>query len=380
MRTYSFLILVLSLAGCGGDVPERKPDSAETLPISVKTFAAKSTEWPSVYEATGTVKARTSATLSSRLMANVEEVRVQAGDSVTAGQVLAVLDARDIDTGERRAAAAVEEAKAGLAEVEHAIASAQAQLDLSSATLKRMEDLFRKKSISNQEYDEAKARHRQAEAGYQMALARRSQVESKIRQANEAAQNTKIQRGYAEIRAPFAGYVVEKRVDAGALAAPGTPLFTVEQAGSYRLEASIEESMLSRVRAGSSVTVVLDAFDRAIEGRVAEVVPAVDAASRAFTAKINLPVIPNLRSGVFGRARFPMGSRQALDVPESAISEQGQLRFVFVAESGVARARMVTTGERRQGRVEILSGLNEGDRVIEPRPKNLVDGAKVEAQ
>jgi RND family efflux transporter MFP subunit len=368
------------LAGCGDEAHERKT-AADTKPaIAVKTFAAQRVEWPSVYEATGTVKARTSATLSSRLVANILEVRVQAGDSVTAGQLLATLDARDIDTGERQAAAAIDEAKAGLAEVEQAIASAKAQLELSNATFRRMEELFQKRSISNQEFDEAKARHRQAEAGYQMAIAKRAQVEQRIRQATEAQQSTKIQRGYAEIRAPFAGYIIDKRVETGALAAPGAPLFTVEQTGSYRLEASIEESMLGRIRVGSPVTVVLDAFDRTLEARVSEILPALDAASRSFTAKINLPAIPSLRSGVFGRARFSMGSKQALDVPQSAISEQGQLRFVYVADGGVVRARMVTTGERREQRVEILSGLNEGDRVIDPRPNGLVDGAKVEAQ
>ena len=114
--------------------------------------------------------------------------------------------------------------------------------------------------------------------------------------------------------------------------------------------------------------------------RVSEIVPAVDSAARAFMAKIDLPAAPQLRSGLFGRARFTLGSRQALAIPAAAIAQRGQLSTVLVVENGAARARLVSLGESSGGRVEALSGLSAGDRVIYPVPPALADGARVEVR
>jgi multidrug efflux pump subunit AcrA (membrane-fusion protein) len=108
--------------------------------------------------------------------------------------------------------------------------------------------------------------------------------------------------------------------------------------------------------------------------------PAADPASRTNVVRINLPGLPRLRSGLFGRAAFPLGARKVLPVPAGAVIEQGQLRSVLVAENGYARARLITLGESRQDRREVLSGLSEGERFIFPIPAGLTDGARVEVR
>jgi RND family efflux transporter MFP subunit len=128
------------------------------------------------------------------------------------------------------------------------------------------------------------------------------------------------------------------------------------------------------------VTVSIESLGRTIQARVSEIVPAVDPASRSYTVKMDLPALAQLRSGLFGRARFAQGSRQVLAVPASAVAERGQLRAVMVAENGVARTRLITTGERRGEQVEVLSGLTPGEKVIAPAPANLADGARVEVR
>jgi RND family efflux transporter MFP subunit len=205
-------------------------------------------------------------------------------------------------------------------------------------------------------------------------------MEERIKQAEEGAAAAGIQRGYAEIRAPFDGRVIERKVEPGNLAMPGVALLTVERGGGFRLEAAVEESKLPEIRRGQRTGVVLEALGKTVEGTVAEIVPAVDPGSRSALVKINLPASPGLRSGMFGRARFPGGPRQALTVPAGAVLEQGQVRTVLVAERGYARARLVTTGERTEGRVEILSGLAAGDAVIFPKIPGLADGARVEVR
>jgi RND family efflux transporter MFP subunit len=371
-------IAVLWLAGCGG-APEPQKKAAAAPAVRVSTAAVESTEWPSEREAVGTVQARTSSVIAAKLMAYVREIRVHTGDSFTAGQTLITLDSKDFDSAVRQAEAARREAQSAEAEINSAITAAKAQLELAQVTFQRMKDLFDKKSISNQEFDEAQARLRMAQANYDMATSRRSQLAAKLDSAAEAIQSANIVRAYTTITAPFAGVVIERKVEPGSLVSPGAPLLMVEQAGAYRLEVPVEESMLPQLRRGQVVPVFLDALGRSLEGAIGEIVPAVDAASRAVTVKINLPAVAGLRSGMSGRARFAGPPRTVLTLPAGAVRKQGSIETVFVADQGVARSRLVTTADAKDGRVRVLTGLAAGERVVHPLPPSLEDGARVEA-
>ena len=243
-----------------------------------------------------------------------------------------------------------------------------------------MQDLWNKKSISNQEFDEASAKLKAAQAAHEMARARRLQLDAQAARVQQEVRATEVARSYAEITAPFAGVVTAKSADPGTLALPGAPLLTIEREGAYRLEASVEESRMAAIRVGQPVSVTLDGIDRTLEARVSEIVPAVDAASRSYTVKIDLPPAPALRSGAFGRATFQLGSRSSLAIPAAAVTERGQLQSVLVAENGVAHTRLITTGQKNKDQVEVLSGLTAGDNVIFPVPRDLSDGAKVEVR
>lgn len=377
---FSGLIVITAagLAACGGaKEPARK---AEALPsVSVQTVKLAEETVPEIYEATGTVRARVSSVVGARVMGYLREVRVQAGDTVQPGQVIAVIEAREIDSGLKQAEAAREEARNALPEVENAIAAARAQLDLAEATHRRMKSLFDQKSITQQEFDEAEARLRMARANHEMALAKRAQLEQKIRQAESGVAQAAAMKGYTEITAPFRGVVVERKAEPGMLAAPGMPIAVIEQSAGYRLEAAVEEARLGRIRPGMSVEVVLDALGAPQQGRVEEIVPALDPGSRSFTVKIALSG-GLLRSGMFGRARFALGERKALLVPASAVVRQGQVEQVYVVENGAARARLVTTGAAHNGRLEALTGLRSGDAIVVAPPANLRDGSPVEVR
>jgi RND family efflux transporter MFP subunit len=342
--------------------------------------AVSTEEWPSGYVAVGTVRARTAAAISSRVMAYVREVRVQAGDRVREGDLLVILDARDLESNYRRAEAGREEARSAQAEADQGLAAARAQLDLARATFARMQELFDKKSISNQEFDEAVARRKAAETGYEMAAAKGAQVRARIAQAEQEVQAAAIMRGYTELRAPFSGVVTAKTGEPGSMATPGSPLLTIEREGAYRFEVGVEESRVKSIRAGQPVSVELEALDQTLAARVSEIVPAVDAASRAYLVKIDLPAVAQLRSGMFGRAVFAGGARPALAVPAAAVTERGQLQSVLVADGGLAHTRLITVGQRSGEKVEVLSGLSAGEKVICPPPPGLADGARVEAR
>ncbi len=378
MKRAGIAAVAMVLAACGGKEPEKRAES-KGAPVRVQTVAAAKVEWTDDVEVSGTVRARQTGVVASRLMAYVHDVRVRVGDSVAAGQVLVVLDAKEMDSAVRQAEAMDAEARNARAEAIQAMAAANAQLDLARATHRRMNDLFKRKSVTQQELDEATARLRMAEAGATAAIAKRNQMDARVNQATEAIAAAKIQRGYLEIRSPFAGRVMERTVEPGNLAAPGQPLLTIEQSGAYRLEVPVEESLLGSVRLGDRVPVRLEAMARDLEARVVEIVPAVDAMSRSFTVKLDVPGVANLRSGMFGTARFARGKKLALTVPPGAVREEGSLKYVMVADEGQARLRMVTLGAAREGAVEVLSGLSEGERVVHPLAATLRDGATVEA-
>jgi RND family efflux transporter MFP subunit len=374
-----FLIpLVIGLAGCGDKPKEKFVDSAP--PVVVSVVAASAETWPMIYEATGSVRARTSAVISSQLMGYVREVKVSPGDLVRAGQLLVTLDTRDLDANARRAEAAREEVRTSLPEANSAVGAAKANLDLAQTTFRRMQELFQKTSISNQEFDEASAKLKAAEAAYEMARARRTQVDSKLAQSEQEVRAADITRSYGSVSAPFSGVVTARTVEPGSLAMPGTPLLTIEREGAFRLEAAIEESRLAAIKVGQSVTITLDGVDHAINARVSEIVPTVEAASRSYLVKIDLPELPAIRSGVFGRVAFRLGGRPVLVIPAGAASERGQLQSIMVAENGIAHTRLITEGQRSTDRTEVLSGLAAGEKVIFPVPQNLSDGARIEVR
>jgi membrane fusion protein, multidrug efflux system len=379
LSAISLLASTALWSGCGGSGPHT---GAASIPaaVSVQAVTVSNQSWPDTYEATGTVRARTAAVISSKVMAYVRQVAVQVGDEVKEGQELVTLDAQDLDANVRRAEAAEAEVRSAMPEADNGVAGAKANLDLAQSTFKRMEELASKKSISSQEFDEAAARLKSAQASYDMAVSRRKQLDAKQAQVREEIRATQIMRDYTRIAAPFSGVVTARPVEPGNLAAPGAPLLTIEREGAYRLEASVDESRLRFVKTGQTVEVGLEALDRRLTARVSEIVPAVDAASRAYLVKIDLPALANLRSGAFGRAWFPMGAREVTTVPPLAVTERGQLQSVFVVEDGFARNRLVTIGQRQPNAVEVLSGLSAAEKVVSPVPAGLVDGSRVEVR
>lgn len=369
---------LLWLTACGrNEVP---PKRAEEIPVAVTTIAAATQDWPLRYEATGTVQARASSPVAAKILGYVREVKVQTGDRVQAGQLLVTLDARDLEVSSRRAEAARESVRSAMPEADGAVASAKANLDLAQVTFGRMQELFQKRSISNQEFDEASAKLKAAQAAHEIARSRRLHLNAKLAEVDQEVSSAEVTRTYASVTAPFAGVVTSRSIEPGALAMPGTPLLNIERAGAYRLEALVEASRLGTIRVGEAVSVTLDSVQATIEARVSEIVPMVDAASRSFVVKIDLPASAVLRSGVFGRAAFRLGNRSVLAIPAAALTDRGQLQSVMVAENGLAQTRLVSTGQKNGTQVEVLSGLAPGERLIVPVPLNLRDGAKVEVR
>ena len=362
-------LLLLALAtfvGCSSD-----RETASTAPETVRNVSVLSVQTanvPDLVEAVGTLRAAQTSQLAGQMMANIVEIRVHEGDRVQRGQVLAVLD-------EAQPRAALDRATAADLASQQGITAADSDLALAESTFKRYQTLYEKKSVSPQEFDEVKARYQAAEARRDMARAGQTQAKAALQQAHTAL-------GYTRILAPFDGLVTEKKADVGALVSPGMPIFTVEDLHRYRLEATVNETDLRYVRLGQQAPVIIDAVgDRELKGRVVEIVPAADAASRSFLVKIEIPSDPALRSGLFGRAQFSRGEKSSLLIPRTAVVERGQLQGVYVLDQNkIAGLRYITLGKPSGAQVEVLAGLQAGETLISDPGSQELSGKKIESR
>ena len=187
---------------------------------------------------------------------------------------------------------------------------------------------------------------------------------------------------YTLVTAPFAGIVTEKKVDEGSMAVPGGPIVVLEETERYRIEASVPETYLGALNVGSRVRVILDgAGGEEMAGAVSEVVPTVDPGSRTFTVKADLPRGAGMRTGMFGRVLFPVGTDTVLVVPRRAVSPVGGYDALYtVSADNVARLVMIRTGRTFGNEVEILSGIGPGTRVAVSPLVRLADGVRVEVR
>jgi RND family efflux transporter MFP subunit len=357
---------IMGLSSCSGE-REQAAQSPETV-RNVPVLAAQSANVADLLEAAGTVRAAQTSNLSSQMMGTILEIRVREGDRVQRGQVLAVID----DSQPR---ATLDRAMAADSAVQQQISSAESDLSLAESTLKRYQTLYERKSVSPQEFEEVKARQ-------QSALSRRDMARAEQAQARAAMTQARTSLDYARIWAPFEGVIIAKNADPGTLASPGLPIFTIEGIGRYRLETTINEGDLRYVRMGQQVSVIVDALgDAELAGRVVQIVPAADAASRSFLVKIELTADSRLRSGVFGRAQFSRGERQSLLIPQTAVIERGQLQGIFVLDrNNLAALRYVTLGKASGENVDVLAGLQGGERLVAKPGELDLNGKRIEAK
>lgn len=359
---------VLVVVGCGGS-----PSRPQAAPIAegLHTETVQLQSVPNEIQAPGSVISTATAQLAARTTGTVLRVPVREGDVVKRGELLAQLDEAELLARKDAAQAALQQAIAGVTEAGRGVAVAQAQATVAKQTYDRYVYLRDRKSVSPQEFDEVQAKQLAAQAGFQQAQARLQQADAGKAQAESDARAAAEVANYARITAPFDGRVLRRMIDPGSLVMPGTPLFIVEDTSHYQLEVTIPADAIGAnsgrpIRRGSQARVVLDTIPgRSFAGRVAEIEAGADPDTHTVRARIALPRDPAIRSGLFGRAWFERGTHNGIVVASSAVVERGQLRGVYVVDSnGMAQWRVLTLGRTLGDRVEILSGLSAGDRIV----------------
>lgn len=377
----SSLLMVLFLAfGCGKIEPGDAVDGTkETIKATVAVTRLVSS--PHYYEAVGTVRAKTTSTLSGKLLGTIKAVNVREGDVIKKGQKLVVIDERQVAAQFSQARAAMEEASRSEAAAVSARDAAQAGADLAQAAYKRYLKLIDDNAVSKQEFDSIEIRARQADAGLKQAEAVLEASRQRIKQAEAAAASADVSRKDAVILAPYDGIVIARMIEPGDLAAPGSPFLVIEQAGGLEVDVIMPENNIHSIKQDQAVDVIMpDVQENALKGTVRAVVPSADPQSRSFIVKVALPVLEGIRSGVFARVNIPLGDESMLLIPSSALVNQGQLTGLFIVEdNGIARFRLIRTGKKTDGLIEVISGLNDGIHYVVSPPPKLKDGMGVEA-
>jgi membrane fusion protein (multidrug efflux system) len=324
--------------GCGEKIePEDVSPAATPLPEDARVETVQQVVEPVFEEASGTLASARHTTVSSKILARIDSIPVTAGSVVEREQVVVRLDSRDLQA---RARAAEEDVR-----------GARAALELARTELRRVEELHASDAASQQALDRARAAERVAKA--------------ELESAQQRLRDAQVGLSHTEIRSPVGGRVVDRLAEPGDTAVPGQPLLRIYDPGALRLEAPIRETLATRLVPGQELRVRIEAVGRAFEGAIEEIVPYAEPGARTFLVKVRLPPDPQLFAGMFGRVAVPAGERARVLVDQAAVERIGQLEVVRVVEGESASRRLVTTGRSDEaGRVEVLSGLAPGERVL----------------
>jgi RND family efflux transporter MFP subunit len=347
------IAIVSMLAGCSGHEEVEPRHAGE--PVAVRTEAVRLEQVPVTVSAVGTTEPYARATPGTRLLGRVVQVEVSEGQRVEEGTVLGRIENRDLDAQRQQAQSALEETQAVLANAEN--------------NVRRMRNLHEERAVPKQRLDEAETQYRRAQAGVAAAQGALQEVEANL--------------GYSVIRSPLHGVVVRKFVQAGDMASPGAPLFTVEQQDPMKVVVEVGERDLPHIQVEAPVQVEVEALGQAVPsgwtGRVEAIVPSADPMSRTFQVKVLLDNPDGvISSGMFARVGFQKGERPGILVPQAATVRRGQLEGVYVVQEDHARLRWVRLGKAFGTRREVISGLEPGDRVVVSGLESLQDGVPVE--
>ena len=321
--------------------------AASTRPLGdIATMTVRRIRVPRTESAVGTVEAKHKIAVASKILASVLSVNASAGQHVSKGDVLARLDDADL-------VARLEQARA-------AAKSAKAQRDQAKIEHDRIKALVEQDAAAKIEWDRVQNAYESAQA--------------ELDRADQAVNESETVVGYATITSPIDGITIDKQVEAGDTVKPGQILVNLYDPKRMQLVARVRESLTRRLSVGQMIGVRIEALSKTCQGRVSEIVPEAETASRTFSVKVTGPCPPGVYTGMFGRLLIPLEDQPVLVVPSRAISRVGQLELVHVMQDNQLRRRSVKTGRIFDGDTEILAGLQDGERVAVREPMRSDEG------
>ncbi len=332
----------------------------------------------SAFHASGYVVAQRKAALSSKITGRLAYLGVEEGSRVKNGEIIAILEKKDLE-------AAVERARANLKAAKNRLQFALAEEKDALREYKRYRKLIKKDVVSQSAFDSVEARYRKAVASVQ---ANRSEIEA----AKAALSEAEVSLSYAYIRAPFDGIVLRKYADIGEAVAPfgsatnaKAAVVTLADIRSLMVEADVAESNILNVKKDQPCEIQLDAIpDKRFPAKVHVIVPTADRAKATITVKVKFleydaRIMPEMSARVnfLTRNLSPEESKPILAIPEKALLKGVSAPTVFKIVKDRVEKTQIKVGKRIKDYVQVLEGLNIGDRVVLNPGKNLENGQRV---
>lgn len=352
-------LLVLMVSACGGE-HEQSGTMANRPTVKATLAKASGGAATGFVSLSGKIQAENFATVSARLMGYLTEVRVDVGDPVQKGQLLATIKSDEIQAKIAQAEAGISEAKAGLDNIEKDFVRTKSLFDKKSATQKDLDDITAAKNM----------------------------MVAKLKQAQEMKNEVNTMLSYARITSPYNGVITEKFVNSGDLATPGRPLFTVEGGGDFKAEILVPENQITTLKKGDKARVILKNSGTEINGVISEFSSSSANTGGQYLAKVDLDKKDlnntKLYSGMYVNVLLPLknsatNADNKVLVNKNAIVEQGQLTGVYtMSENGTAILRWVRLGRTYGDKVEILSGLAADENYIATYEGRLMNGVKIQ--
>lgn len=295
----------------------------------------------------------------------LEELRVDLGDIVTEGQVLAVLSKSTLELQRTEALASLAAAKAGIAQGEAQLVEAEAAAAEARRIADRTATLSEQGTTPKAQADTANANSTSAAARVNVATQGLESARAQLALAEARLENVELQLSRTEVKAPVAGEIVARNAKIGAIATgAGQPMFVIVRDAALELRADVAESDILRLKPGQPAKLRGVGMGEPLAGTVRLVEPSIDAVSRLGRARIAVDATGALRVGMFVEAEIITAEREALAVPISAIGTSAEGPTVLRVKDGLVERVAVTTGIRDGGLVEVMQGLSPGDLVV----------------
>ena len=412
IKTWRWAI-VIALVGVGGLILYRSWASTEKRSASqrvargdIPVQVAPPTRQIMTYSlvANGDISPLMQVELSPKVSGYLEKISVQIGDSVKQGQVIAQIDraeflqkVKEIEAKLAQAKAAADEIEAGtrsedIRQAEESVKQAKSRYDNAKAQRERMEALYSRQIISRKDFDNADTECAVCEAQLSANQEKLKQLKEGARQEVREGSRAKVKEMEAilaqeqirlqntQIIAPFAGEIVRRNVDSGALVSPSTPVVTLIHLETLKAVANVLEKDVGLVKPGMKAKILTEAYPgKPFEGTVVRINKALDLATRTLQAEITIPNPGHLlKPGMFAKIDMVLKEKpDALTVPRDAVLKEGGKEFVFAVEGNQAIRKPVVTGIEQETLVEIVEGVKDGDKVVVRGQESLKDRSTV---
>ena len=364
-------VLPAACENLGSDEKIQPPESKEDVIPKVKVAVVRRGEIAVPIFATGTIYPDRESKIGPKISGTVASVYVDEGDVVRDGQILAELEQDNILIAKRQCEASVSVAEAQLREAEVKERNLRKEKE-------RLANLYEKKAISQQRYDDIETAH-------SMAVSRLEVLRAQIVSCQENLAMAEQKLRDSTILAPFSGIIVKRFVNPGEYITtmPPTVLFVIMNIDKVRTEVGLPEVHLARVAIGNPVEITVDTYpDARFSGKVSTINPLVDPVSRAFTVKVEIPNGSHrLKAGMFARVKlYPRIHKNSLIVPFKSVVRTGGETAVYVLNGNCVSLRPVTVGITDEREVEVMDGLKQGEEVVIEGHYGMADNTRVQVQ